>query len=113
MPHVVAFAQAQANANPFAIDVESRPFAPAPSYGKRHVITERTSKRYKGMQVLGALTVLLGFIGIVAAASQAKPTSAAGVPGAFPAVIVASILAIIVGLCIYVAARILAWWHHG
>ncbi len=71
-----------------------------PATNPRFVRTiEKTGKGYKAWMAAGVLMILLGFVMI--AATMANGGSPIGVPVA------------LVGLLIYVSARIGAWWNHG
>jgi len=80
--------------------VTQRQLDPAPRYGKIHVITERTSKRYKGMQAAGCLLVVLAFI--VPALIGSKDAAAALTAPLF-----------LGGLVLLLVGILQSWWHHG
>lgn len=77
--------------------------APAcPSCGRpmNATVIEATSKRFKGEQVAGCLMFIFGlFISSFAALSE-------GIKNGFAAMS-------IVGIVLFLGARIGAWWHHG
>lgn len=60
------------------------------------VLTEQTSKRYKGRMLIGCLICCVGVISLIA--SEDKLFGA----GAF-----------VVGLGVYFAGRFGSWWNHG
>lgn len=60
------------------------------------VVTEQTSKRFKGTMLIGLLLCCIGVVMIVAFGS----------PGW-------GVLSVILGLLVYFAGRIGAWWNHG
>lgn len=60
------------------------------------VVTEQTSKRYKGFMLIGGLCCCIGVIVLV---KGEKP--------------IAGATFFIGGLAVYLCARASAWWHHG
>ncbi len=64
---------------------------------------ELTAKKWKGMQVLGALVILAGAVGVFVGVNSkgGEMVSIAGGVGCG------------VGLIIVIVAKSLAWWHHG
>lgn len=60
------------------------------------VVTEQTSKRYKGLMLVGGLACCVGVVMIVGAEDKSTGFDL-----------------LLVGLGVYVAARFLAWWNHG
>jgi hypothetical protein len=72
-----------------------------------HVITERTAKRYKAMQLFGMMLAVVSLLIFIFAGA---------VMDIWPFAIMANLLAllgVLVGLVTYLVGRILAWWHHG
>jgi hypothetical protein len=86
--------------------VTFRAFEPAPYSGKIHVITEGTSKRYKGMQAGGCLMIVLAMIMFAVASTNAARSGESGT------VIIAGLL-LLGGLVLSLIGLVLAWWHHG
>ncbi len=60
------------------------------------VVTEQTSKKYKGRMLLGGLACCIGVVMMVGSESP--------LPG---------LLAIAVGALLYASGRFSAWWNHG
>lgn len=71
------------------------------------VTTQQTGKKYKGLQIVGALLLISGFVAMIvnASSSGAEPPGAAavGVP----------VLMIIAGIALWIGGRFFAWWRHG
>ena len=68
-----------------------------------HIQTiEQTSKKYKGATAVGVVMILLGLVISFATCSQST-NSDTPIYGAWLAIL---------GLIIYVVARIKIWWHH-
>ncbi len=63
---------------------------------------EQTGKKWKGMQLIGALLVIVGVVMIVAMSGNPENTKYAGI----------TILMPLIGLCLFIFARIGAWWNH-
>lgn len=61
---------------------------------QRPAVIERTSKRFKGMMLIGALMFLVGLFSLGDESRRAGPL-------------------LLLGVVIYVTGRIAAWWHHG
>lgn len=64
-----------------------------------YVTTQGTGKRYKGMQMIGAVVLAVGF-GALVSADDSDTLIAAGA------------LSVLIGLLMYGFGRALAWWHH-
>ena len=62
---------------------------------ERVVTTQQTGKKYKGLQLLGAGMVCAG----VVACTAKEPGAASGL--------------MLIGLIVFLGARIGAWWNHG
>lgn len=60
------------------------------------VVTEQTSKKYKGRMLLGVVGICVGVVMLMGSENP--------VPG---------VLVIAVGAVLYVSARFSAWWNHG
>lgn len=73
----------------------------APS-AKAPVTVERTTKDDKATQAIGAILIVLGLLGACGAASA---TSTGG--------IAASVSVLVIGLVVYIAGRVGAWWSTG
>lgn len=65
---------------------------------------EATGKKWKAMQLFGAVAFLLGIFGFCSAAMQPEPSGSTG------AVMVLMVLG---GLVLTIGARVGAWWNHG
>ncbi|MGH2524885.1 MAG: zinc ribbon domain-containing protein [Anaerolineales bacterium] len=65
------------------------------AHGPKVVTTQQTGKKYKGLQLLGALLISAGVVSCTAK----EPGAAAGLW--------------ITGLIVYLGARFSAWWNHG
>jgi len=66
---------------------------------------EQTSKKWKAMKVIGFLLLFTG-IALVTGSSpdpSGEPSGAA----------MTGVLLVIGGPCLYIFARVMAWWHHG
>ena len=63
------------------------------------VTTQRTSKKWKLMQLIGALLLIIGVISLIAGANSNEP-SAAGMP------------MIVIGILLFIVARAGSWWCH-
>lgn len=94
---------------PIEADSTSTDLGPSPASGKRHVITEQTAKRYKSMQLVGILVVLVCvtmlfiLFGLAMSESNSEPSPLSGL----------TCLGISAGMILYLVGRALAWWHHG
>jgi len=71
-------------------------------------LIEQTAKRWKSVQILGAVLMLLGLVlGLVflyttkVSDSSVRPVLACLVPF------------LVAGVSVYVVGRVGAWWHHG
>ena len=72
------------------------------------VVTERTAKKWKAIQLAGSgLIALAVLVGAIAFANASLDPRAGSAPGA-----VAGVL-FIVGILVRSYARSMAWWHHG
>lgn len=68
------------------------------------VTIEKTAKKWKRLQLIGALLTIVGTVFCAAAgASHASQPVAAG----------GTLLLFVGGLGLFICARIGAWWHHG
>lgn len=89
-------------------------FEKPPNKGKLHVVTEKTSKRYKLMQLVGVAIILVSFLAMLVAysatVSDATDASRSN-RGSMAAGL--SVIGLLVGFCVTVVGRVLAWWHHG
>lgn len=65
-------------------------------------VIEATGKRWKGLQLCSVLVVFLSLIFFVALTRAGEHTTASFVA-----------LAFIVGIVLFIYARVMAWWHHG
>lgn len=63
----------------------------------RPAVIERTSKSYKGAMLVGALMVIVGVIWIISA----------------PAGTTMPIILAVLGIAVFIGARIQAWWDNG
>ena len=72
--------------------------------GQRPVTTQQTAKRYKGLQLIGAIMVVSGItsVGVTISERSAEPTGA----------MIGSLL-FLFGFVIFLTGRLLAWWNHG
>jgi hypothetical protein len=73
-------------------------------------MVELTAKRWKLLKVAGILTILLGVVLLVAGMGEA---SMAAEGDAASPLLTAGMLAGLVGVALWLTARVLAWWHHG
>lgn len=62
---------------------------------------QQTAKRYKAMQAIGVVVLIFGVVACSASTSTGDAPS--GI----------SLLMVFGGLMLYLAGRVLAWWHHG
>jgi DNA-directed RNA polymerase subunit RPC12/RpoP len=89
--------------------VSAEPLEPPPTSGKIHVITERTSKRYKAMTLVGTIGLVSGlflFMLGVALSSQEQ--------GMFTLLMISlGLILIIPSVALRALAAFLSWWHHG
>jgi hypothetical protein len=65
-------------------------------------VIEATSKRFKGEQALGCLAIIVGLIGSFVVGNAGNQT----VGTVFAAMF-------LIGIPLYIGARVAAWWHHG
>ncbi len=77
-----------------------------PKTGKQYSITEKTSKRYKLMQVVGVGFMLISGLFFMAGFPELKE-------GRSSSSIVAAGAFVFIGICIWIVAGVLSWWHHG
>ena len=70
---------------------------------KGYVTTQKTSKGHKAAQLIGALMIIFGLAGQCHMTDVTGDTSGSEV----------SIAIAIIGLLIYLLARVSAWWDHG
>jgi hypothetical protein len=79
-------------------------YNPAPGSPNRPIVIEKTAKRWKGLQLIGALTMILGVMTCAGSASQ---------PQSNENTVAVATLAAVAGLFIFIIGRFLAWWNHG
>lgn len=97
----------------------SRPIAyatPPRQRPPRVQTVQQTSKTWKGMQLVGALLVLVGVCGAVVIQSLSpNSTLAIGASSPIPVASIPAVGAIVAvsGVCVYGFGRVMAWWHHG
>ena len=70
------------------------------------ITTERTSKHWKGLQLLGVALVIFGVISVFIAPSFTPQDGSFSIMAVMPG------LSFLIGMGIYIYARIMAWWHH-
>jgi len=66
-----------------------------PGKAARPVVIEQTAKRYKLIQLTGALVMVPAFILVLTGAIEI------------------GLVGLLLGLVVYLWGRTLAWWHHG
>lgn len=67
---------------------------------KKPQLVEQTSKRFKALQALGVLAIIVGVIWLIVAVQTESET---GWPG----------LLLILGVPAWISGRVLGWWFHG
>jgi DNA-directed RNA polymerase subunit RPC12/RpoP len=75
---------------------------PECAYPIKALTIEATAKRWKALELFGALAVVIGVVWIIAG-SLAQTEEYV-----FSALVLTSL-----GLLLYFVARFMAWWHHG
>jgi len=71
---------------------------------KGYVTTQKTSKKWKFLQLISVLSIIVGLVCVFSNIGDGKePGAALGL----------GILAIIGGFILFIIARIGAWWFHG
>ena len=73
---------------------------------KREVLTEQTAKKYKAIQILGVVMIVMG-IPIIALSTSTEPNVATAI------LAIMGVLVSGAGVITYILGRLLAWWHHG
>ena len=74
------------------------------------VSVELTAKRWKVLKLAGILTILLGVVLLVAGMGDASMATEGD--SASP-LLTAGMLTGLVGVVLWLTARVLSWWHHG
>ena len=80
---------------------KSCPKCGAPVGGEMVTLTEQTSKKWKAIQVFGAVIILCSFMGCLVAVGSEKPDAVA-MPG----------LGVLLGFAVHSVGRFGAWWYH-
>ena len=91
------------------ISVSKSDLEPSPSKGKGHVVTELTAKRYKLIQMIGVVLLLVGIVKVIVDIGASDGDSLAGSGISSPMALSMTLL----GLIVWIVGRMLAWWHHG
>ncbi|MEX2672624.1 MAG: hypothetical protein WD294_10990 [Phycisphaeraceae bacterium] len=74
--------------------------------GRRVQTIEKTAKQWKLMQLVGVLMILITITGCMIAMSTSEP---GGEPSAALPI---NMLLFFVGVCLWIAGRLGAWWYH-
>ena len=69
---------------------------------KQPIVTEQTAKKWKMLQLLGVVGILLG-----------SAVAAFGFTSDSPSGVVIGVIILVLASPLYAFGRFLAWWHHG
>ena len=91
------------------ISVSKSELEPSPNKGKGQVVTELTAKRYKLIQLVGVILLLVGIVKIFIdiGSSDGDGLAGTGIPSPW------ALSMTLIGLSVWIVGRMVAWWHHG
>lgn len=72
---------------------------------KQEVVTERTAKKWKAIQLIGGIAMFFGFALIGGGLALG--------PGLGVVLFISGIIVTVIGIVIASTGSLLAWWHHG